>query len=157
MSGGAIREGVEQAMELRFHFSVTYRAWNLLFSVGEFCDFSSEPRGGVLSTPTSKPGCPSSAQVSVESLLLTTHDSSTVHQLYRSAPGKGVVWKVEICVGTLPLWGLWLLRLLPGPLLDLQFPQLVQEDRHHAFAFSEGCPAPFPHIAYPRPSVFLCV
>lgn len=88
------------------------------------------------------------------SLLLPT---TPVHQLYLSAPGKGVVWKVEICVGTLPLWGLWLLRLLPGPLLDLQFPQLVEEDRHHAFAFSEGCPALFPHIAYPRPCLPVCV
>lgn len=27
-----------------------------------------------------------------------------VYQLHLFAPGSGVVWKVEICVGTLPLW-----------------------------------------------------
>lgn len=47
------------------------------FAVVEFCDFPSEPRGDTLSIPTSKPGCPSSAQVWVESLPPTTHGSSS--------------------------------------------------------------------------------
>lgn len=48
--GGASRERAEQTLEVQFHFSHTYQARNLFFSVGEFCDFSSEPRGEVLST-----------------------------------------------------------------------------------------------------------
>lgn len=60
------------------------------FSV-EFCNFSSEPRGGVLSHSPSKPGCPSSAPVWWNpSLPLPT---TPAHQLHLFAPGKGVVWK----------------------------------------------------------------
>lgn len=66
--------------------------------------------------------CPSRAPWGESLLPLPT---TPAHQLHLLGPGSGVVWKVEICVGTLPLWGLWFLRLLPRSLLALHFPQLV--------------------------------
>lgn len=81
-----------------------------------------------------------------------------VHQLCLFASGKGVVWEVEIYVGTLPPWDLWFLRFLPGPLLALQLTQLVQKERHHALASSEGCLGPlFTRTVCPGPSVCLWV
>lgn len=157
--GGASGEGVEQAWSGSFTSLSHTRRGICLVSVGEVCDFSSEPRGDVSSHTLLWPWLPPLLRFRWDPCLPLP--VTPVPQLYLFAPGKWVVWEVEISVGTLPpVWPLLSEAPLWAP-LGLAVPQLVQEERHRALTTPESRPGPCflpQHIPDPlclRASAFL--
>lgn len=111
--------------------------WDCFFSVGEVGDFSS---------------CAwSTCLLSAPPPVLQFGWDPSSHMI----PGKRVAWEVEICVGTLPLWGLQSLSSSLGPLGPAVLP--ASPGREAAGPrLCRGLAGPLlPLLVHPRPAVRL--